>query len=207
MVVSAISGVTDALLEIASVAVRGVVDTALRAVAALRAKHIEAARSLLSARGGLDNLLGIVATSFGELEHVVRGLAALRELTSRTTDYVVARGERLSARLVVATLGRGGSDLSATLLARALGAREVSLWKDVPGLLTADPRHVPEARVVLQLHVREAAELAYYGARVLHPPRSFPSCARTSRSGSDHSPTLRLPAPRSRVVRRQMPIR
>ena len=54
-------------------------------------------------------------------------------------------------------------------LARVLGAREVSLWKDVPGLLTADPRIVPDARVVPQVHVREAAELAYYGAKVLHP--------------------------------------
>ena len=59
-----------------------------------------------------------------------------------------------------ATLGRGGSDLTATLLARALGASRVSLWKDVPGFLTADPRVVPDARVLPQLHVREAAELA-----------------------------------------------
>ena len=69
----------------------------------------------------------------------------------------------------VVTLGRGGSDLTATVLARALGAREVHLWKDVPGILTADPRVVPTARVVGQLTVREAAELAYYGAKVLHP--------------------------------------
>jgi aspartokinase/homoserine dehydrogenase 1 len=74
----------------------------------------------------------------------------------------------------VATLGRGGSDLTATLLARVLGAREVSLWKDVPGLLTADPRIVPDARVVPQVHVREAAELAYYGAKVLHPRSLVP---------------------------------
>jgi aspartokinase/homoserine dehydrogenase 1 len=69
----------------------------------------------------------------------------------------------------VVTLGRGGSDLTATLLARALNARAVTLWKDVPGFLTADPRVVPDARVVPQLHLREAAELAYYGAKVLHP--------------------------------------
>src|SRR5947208_1480974 len=74
----------------------------------------------------------------------------------------------------VATLGRGGSDLTATLLARVLGAREVSLWKDVPGLLTADPRIVPDARVVPQVHLREAAELAYYGAKVLHPRALIP---------------------------------
>jgi bifunctional aspartokinase / homoserine dehydrogenase 1 len=67
------------------------------------------------------------------------------------------------------TLGRGGSDLTATLLGRVLHARDVILWKDVPGLLTADPRIVPEARLIPVLHVREASELAYYGAKVLHP--------------------------------------
>ena len=69
----------------------------------------------------------------------------------------------------IVTLGRGGSDLTATLLARALNAGSVMLWKDVPGVLTADPRVVPDARLVPRLHVREAAELAYYGAKVLHP--------------------------------------
>jgi hypothetical protein len=58
----------------------------------------------------------------------------------------------------VVTLGRGGSDLTATLLAGALGAREVCLWKDVPGMLTADPRVVPDARLIPVLHVREAAD-------------------------------------------------
>jgi aspartokinase/homoserine dehydrogenase 1 len=67
------------------------------------------------------------------------------------------------------TLGRGGSDLTATILARALNADSVTLWKDVPGVLTADPRVVPDARLVPRLHAREAAELAYYGAKVLHP--------------------------------------
>lgn len=69
----------------------------------------------------------------------------------------------------IVTLGRGGSDLTATLLARALNADSVTLWKDVPGVLTADPQVVPDARLVPRLHVREAAELAYYGAKVLHP--------------------------------------
>ncbi len=69
----------------------------------------------------------------------------------------------------IVTLGRGGSDVTATLLARALNADSVTLWKDVPGVLTADPQVVPEARLVPRLHAREAAELAYYGAKVLHP--------------------------------------
>ncbi len=72
------------------------------------------------------------------------------------------------------TLGRGGSDLTATLLARSLGARNVVLWKDVPGILTADPRLVPDARLIPQLHHREAAEVAHYGAKVLHPRALIP---------------------------------
>ncbi len=74
----------------------------------------------------------------------------------------------------VATLGRGGSDLTATLLARALGAQMVSLWKDVPGILTSDPRLVPDARLIPQLHHQEAAEVAHYGAKVLHPRALIP---------------------------------
>ena len=74
----------------------------------------------------------------------------------------------------VVTLGRGGSDLTAAVLARALDAREVTLWKDVPGCMTADPRIVPEARVVPLLDAREASELAYYGAKVLHPRTLLP---------------------------------
>ncbi len=72
------------------------------------------------------------------------------------------------------TLGRGGSDLTATVLAAALGAADVVLWSDVEGVLTADPRLVPEARVLAQLHYREAAELSYYGAKVLHPRTMIP---------------------------------
>ena len=74
----------------------------------------------------------------------------------------------------VTTLGRGGSDLTATLLARSLGARRVVCWKDVPGILTADPRLVTDARLIPQLHHREAAEVAHYGAKVLHPRALIP---------------------------------
>jgi aspartokinase/homoserine dehydrogenase 1 len=74
----------------------------------------------------------------------------------------------------LATLGRGGTDLTATLMARSLGARRAVLWKDVPGILTADPRGGPDARLIPQLHHREAAELAYYGAKVLHPRALIP---------------------------------
>ena len=69
----------------------------------------------------------------------------------------------------VLMLGNGGSDFSATILAKSLRARSVTLFKEVDGLMTADPQLVPTARVIAQLHYREAAELAYYGARILQP--------------------------------------
>jgi aspartokinase/homoserine dehydrogenase 1 len=70
---------------------------------------------------------------------------------------------------VLTTLGRGGSDYSTTILAAALGADEVIIWTDVDGVLTADPRLVPEACTIPEISYREAAELAYFGAKVLHP--------------------------------------
>jgi len=67
------------------------------------------------------------------------------------------------------TLGRGGSDFSASILSAALGARELWIWTDVDGIMTADPRLVPDAAVLQEVTYREAAELAYNGAKVLHP--------------------------------------
>ncbi|MEO6487571.1 MAG: aspartate kinase, partial [Thermoanaerobaculia bacterium] len=74
----------------------------------------------------------------------------------------------------VVTLGRGGTDFSAAILARCLGARSVTLFKEVDGLMTADTKSVPSARVLAELHYREAAELAFYGAKVLHPRTMIP---------------------------------
>ncbi|MDR2602048.1 MAG: aspartate kinase [Spirochaetaceae bacterium] len=79
---------------------------------------------------------------------------------------------------VITTLGRGGSDLSATFIAAACRAAEVQVWKDVDGVLTADPRIVPEAAPVAEVTYEEAAELAYFGAQVLHP-RAMQPCIKT----------------------------
>jgi aspartate kinase len=73
------------------------------------------------------------------------------------------------------TLGRGGSDYSAAILGAVLGAEEIQIWTDVDGILTADPTIVPNARRLRQLSFREAAELAYFGARVLHPKTILPA--------------------------------
>ena len=76
------------------------------------------------------------------------------------------------------TLGRGGSDLSASVLGLALGAEEIQIWTDVDGILSADPRLVPGARARMRVSFAEAAELAYYGAKVLHPASIAPAVAR-----------------------------
>jgi aspartate kinase len=76
---------------------------------------------------------------------------------------------------VTTTLGRGGSDYTAALLGAALGASEIQIWTDVTGVLTADPRVVPEAQTIERLSYSEAAELAYFGAKVLHPKTIQPA--------------------------------
>ncbi|KAK9108599.1 hypothetical protein Syun_024610 [Stephania yunnanensis] len=75
----------------------------------------------------------------------------------------------------VTTLGRGGSDLTATTIGKALGLREIQVWKDVDGVLTCDPNIYPSAKPVPYLTFDEAAELAYFGAQVLHPQSMRPA--------------------------------
>ncbi|PON32330.1 Aspartate kinase, monofunctional class [Trema orientale] len=75
----------------------------------------------------------------------------------------------------VTTLGRGGSDLTATTIGKALGLREIQVWKDVDGVLTCDPNIYPRAEPVPYLTFDEAAELAYFGAQVLHPQSMRPA--------------------------------
>ncbi|KAH7852892.1 hypothetical protein Vadar_030609 [Vaccinium darrowii] len=75
----------------------------------------------------------------------------------------------------ITTLGRGGSDLTATAIGKALGLREIQVWKDVDGVLTCDPNIYPPAEPVPHLTFDEAAELAYFGAQVLHPQSMRPA--------------------------------
>lgn len=245
VVVSAMAGVTDALLAVARQARAGDKGAVNSLIDQLKTRHDETASALLPEAVSCASMISQIALVFQELEAVAWELRGLPEIPPRILDQVVSRGEQLSALLVaaalqaagtpaeyvdaldviatddtfgqaspdfaatdrntaavitpilsrmavavvpgffgkaasgeLATLGRGGSDLTATLLARALEASRVSLWKDVPGLLTADPRVVPDARVIPKLHTREAAELAYYGAKVLHPRALIPLSGR-----------------------------
>jgi aspartate kinase len=101
-------------------------------------------------------------------ERVVPRLGANRVVVMQGYIGSTAAGE-------TTTLGRGGSDFSASLLGAAVGASEVQIWTDVEGVLTADPRVVPEARPIRVLSAAEAGELAAFGAKVLHPATIQPA--------------------------------
>lgn len=91
-------------------------------------------------------------------------------------EVVITQGYIGSNRIGQATtLGRGGSDFSATIMGALLDAEEIEIWTDVPGVMTADPRVVPEARTISELSYTEAAELSYFGAKVLHPKTIWPA--------------------------------
>ena len=79
---------------------------------------------------------------------------------------------------ITSTLGRGGSDYSAAIFGSCLEVDEIQIWTDVDGMLTADPRIVPQPRLVPQLSFAEASELAYFGAKVLHPSTILPAVAK-----------------------------
>jgi len=241
VVVSALSGVTDSLLDGAREALNGNTKSAEAAAATFLRRHREIARALIPAGPARPKALSLADQLAREYREITHAVARLGDLSPRANDLLVARGERASSALIAAaltaagrraehvdamelvvtdgrygsatpeiaatqrrarprlqpllkrritpvvpgffgagpdesltTLGRGGTDLTATLLARTLGAARVVLWKDVAGILTADPRSVPDARLLPQMHHREAAEVAYFGAKVLHPRALIP---------------------------------
>ena len=88
----------------------------------------------------------------------------LAKIVPVVTGFIAATPDGIQT-----TLGRGGSDYSATILGAALDAQETIIWTDVDGVKTADPRLVPEAQTIPEISYNEAAELAYFGAKVLHP--------------------------------------
>ena len=236
VVVSAMGGVTNRLLEAAAQAEAGDRKLVTKILEELRIQHETVVNSLIHSPVERNRIAGRMHDVFQEGNRLCEGTILLRELTPRVRDSISSLGERLSAPLVAAalaeqgvrseaidatelvvtdsdhgaadpcmdltrercearlrlllqqgivpvitgfigataegvltTLGRGGSDYSATILGAALGADEVIIWTDVDGLLTADPRLVPGACTVPEISYREAAELAHFGAKVLHP--------------------------------------
>lgn len=98
-----------------------------------------------------------------------RTMAALNPVLDQGKVAVVTGFMGATSRGVITTLGRGGSDFTAALLGVCLQADEVWIWTDVNGVMTTDPRIVPEARTIPELSFKEISELAYFGAKVLHP--------------------------------------
>jgi aspartokinase/homoserine dehydrogenase 1 len=239
VVVSAMSGVTDALTRGAMTAAGGYERTFRGVAADLRVRHYRVVDELFSAGESVEtrrDLLAMVDRYLDEFTAFCQSVFVLGELTPRAMDAITSLGERINARILAAllrqlgasgeavdatdlivtdgtfqnavplmeasraraagrlqplmdsgvipvvtgfiganeagvttTLGRGGSDFSAAILGDCLDADEVWIWTDVDGVMTADPRIVPEACVIPSLSYGEVSELAYYGAKVLHP--------------------------------------
>jgi aspartate kinase len=117
--------------------------------------------------------------NFGGAEPLPEAAALLRERLSARASLPVITGFLGRTRDgSITTLGRGGSDWSAAIIAAALGAEEIQIWTDTSGLLSTDPDIVPEVRPVPHLSFSEASELAYFGAKVLHPRSILPAMER-----------------------------
>ncbi len=104
-----------------------------------------------------------------------KALATIAPITARQQIPVLGGFIGATRDGVTTTLGRGGSDYSAAIFGACLDVDEIQIWTDVDGMLTADPRVVPAPRVVPHLSFAEASELAYFGAKVLHPATILPA--------------------------------
>ena len=244
LVLSAMGGVTDKLLLACQMASNGDGAALEGELKGILTRHIKTLEDLLpenehaACRQELER-------EFGQVVRLLRASCALREVTPKARDAILASGEKLSVRLVSAyfakigvaaqvvdadtfldtdsnygaaeplvgvyekrvsatlerlfevkclpvvtgfcgrapdgsttTLGRGGSDLSATLLGAALNAEKVVLWSDVDGVFTANPGLISTSRPIQQLHYREAAEMSFYGAKVIHQRSMAPVAER-----------------------------
>jgi aspartate kinase len=241
VVVSAFAKVTDQLVLMGQQAASGDADSALQLLDLLRQRHYEAARHLLS-QAALPPVRAKLEALFDQLGHFLRGLAAVRELSPRSSDNLLSFGELASSEVVAAalsqrgfdavrvdsrhclitdashtgarprydetrqrcheeigpllaqgkvpvmggfigstadgvttTLGRGGSDFSAAIIGAVLDAERIEIWTDVEGMMTTDPRLCLDARTIRRISFNEAAELAYFGAKVLHPATLLPA--------------------------------
>ncbi len=244
VIVSAMSGVTDRLIELTEGAERRRDAHVLNGVADLSRRHFEALERLLPPEAARDALTEIGAY-LDDLRALLKATGILRAASPSAHDAIVCTGELMNSRILAAalehagvatswvdarraivtdgahmgaaplaeetrqavareivprvaegrvpvlggfvgatvqgvttTLGRGGSDYSAAIVGAALDAREIQIWTDVDGMLTADPRVVAAPRVVPHLSFGEASELAYFGAKVLHPSTILPAVAK-----------------------------
>lgn len=131
----------------------------------------------LSARALLAWDLGLVTdSSFGSAHPLKESFPRIRRSLEKVSDVPVVTGYVAKDRDGnITTLGRSGSDYTASIIGAAVGAEEIQIWTDVNGVMTADPRIAPAAASIPTLTFAEASELAYYGARVIHPSTMVPA--------------------------------
>jgi aspartate kinase len=134
----------------------------------LNARHADSRRLIVT-----DDEYGSAVPIWDETEKLIQ--LELQSLINNGEIPVMGGFIAASRSGETTTLGRGGSDYSAALVGAGLNAREIQIWTDVTGVLTCDPRICPEARTLKTLSYEEAAELAYFGAKVLHPKTIQPA--------------------------------
>ena len=141
-------------------------------------------------------------------ETAVRAEATVRPLLRLGLVPVVGGFVGSTTDGVTTTLGRGGSDYSASLIGAALGADEIQIWTDTDGVLTADPRVIDTAKTVDGLSFREASALAHFGAKVLHPATVAPAIDRgiPVRILNSRRPEARGTVVTARAANRQNPL-
>jgi len=161
---------TDAVVSIGEEVSSHILAATLRA-RGIRAKAVSATTLVRT-----DDHYGSANPDMAATRHLVA--RNLRPLLEEATLPVVTGYIGATEQGVTTTLGRGGSDFSAAILGACLDADEVWIWTDVDGILSADPKLVPEARTLRELSYAEAEELAYFGADVLHPKTVAPLGAR-----------------------------
>jgi aspartate kinase len=182
--VSAVAGLVRALAVLREVSPRSL--DAVAAAGELASSRIVAAALL--ERGTPAAFIDARHVIVTDAEHTAAlpDLEATRDRARDVLGRVAAAGQvavlggfiGATPRGVTTTLGRGGSDFSAAIVGASMDAREIQIWTDVDGMLTADPRIVDAPELVGQLSFAEASELAYFGAKVLHPSTILPAVAR-----------------------------
>ncbi|CAA9406195.1 MAG: Aspartokinase [uncultured Pyrinomonadaceae bacterium] len=167
----------------------------------LNAHHADARRLIVT-----DDEYGSAQPIWDETERLIQ--LELQPLLNNGEIPVLGGFIAASRGGETTVLGRGGSDYSAALIGAALKAREIQIWTDVTGVLTCDPRICPEARTLKTLSYEEAAELAYFGAKVLHPKTIQPAVDRqiSVRVCNSHQPNERgtMILPQAQTTRRKV---
>ena len=178
-----------------------IVAAALRARGA-RAELVDSRRFIVT-----DDHFTMAAPNMRETE--TRARAALLPLIEQQIVPVAQGFIGSTAEGVTTTIGRGGSDYSAAIIGASLGAEAIEIWTDVDGLMTADPRVVPRARRIRVISFAEAAELSYFGAKVLHPSTVMPAVERgipvhiynTRNPSCEGTLIVREPRPSSNLIK------